>query len=142
MSIYDWPELEDGDDYDRAHARWAHAVRLELEPVYEIMNRPLPDDPRILKQVVNDWLDGWMARVAALAVKAEYYLNAAKGTKWPPQITEDGEKLTVADRDSRYDGALAPYRFVRDELNTLLKLMQNRVMWAQSVLKLQEAANY
>lgn len=144
--IFQWPELLP-DEHDRTEddlyfASWAYRVRSTLEPVYDVMNKPMPDDVGQLDTLVTQEIDGWLPRVAALAVKAEFFLNHSKSAKWPPQITADGEKLTVADRETRYDTALAPYRFVRDELDSLTKRMTERVRWAQSVRKVQGEANY
>ena len=91
-TVYDWPELvaANADGQDIIFAGWAQAVRHELDPVYKIMRIPLPDDPVRLDEVVTQDVDGWLPRVASLAVLAEYHLNAAKERKWPPHMTADG----------------------------------------------------
>ena len=139
--IYAWPNLLPDKDHageDALYwASWAYRTRSELTPVYEVMGKPMPDDPRELDTLVTQFIDGWLPRVAALAVKAEFFLNAAKASMWPSQIDEEGIKRTVTDREVVYDSALAPYRFVRDELDSLTKRMVDRVRWAQSVRKVQ-----
>lgn len=144
--IYAWPDLLPSNDHaaeeDLYFASWAYKVRNELNSVYAMMFKPMPDDPRLLDEQVTQEVDGWLPRVAALAVKAEYFLNAAKGRHWPTAIDVEGNKLTVADRETIYDGRLAPYRFVRDELDSLTKRMVDRVRWAQSVRKVQGDAQY
>lgn len=144
--IYDWPNLMPAEEHptepDLVFASWAYKVRAELNPVYDTMSKPMPDDPRQLDALVTDEIDGWLPRVAALAVKAEYFLNEAKSRKWPAGLDMEGNKLTVADREVIYDGRLAPYRFVRDELDMLTKRMVDRVRWAQSVRKVQSDAQY
>ena len=141
--VYEWPALvgdSDPTDDDQRFADWAYAVRDHLEPVFQTMSGPLPDDPVELDKVVTEHVDGWLPRVTFLAVRAEYYLNRAKAAKWPPQITADGEKLTAGEREARYDSALAPYRFVRDELDGLAKRMSERVRWSQSVRRVHQDA--
>ena len=139
--LYSWPNLlpDEGkaSEEDLYFASWAYKVRAELGPVYDTMAHPMPDDPRQLDNLVTQEIDGWLPRVASLAVKAEYFLNAAKARMWPPGYDIEGNKLTVADRETIYDGRLAPYRFVRDELDSLTKRMVDRVRWAQSVRKVQ-----
>lgn len=141
-SVYDWPDLigPGADADDESFAAWALAVNQEIIPVREVMGKALPDDPRLLREIVTEFLDGWLPRVAALSVLAEYHLDAAKARKWPGQISDDGEKLNVTDREVRMTSALAPYRLVRDDLEQLVRRMHDRVMWVQSVLKLQESA--
>lgn len=140
-SIYDWPSLLSDKDSASENllywASWAYRIRSELDPVYSMMSKPMPHDARELDTLVTDEIDGWLPRVAALAVKAEFFLNAAKAENWPSQVNEEGIKLTVTDREVMYDSRLAPYRFVRDELDSLTKRMVDRVRWAQSVRKVQ-----
>lgn len=143
--IYGWPNLlpdANATEEDLYFASWAYKVRSELSAVYDMMFHPMPDDPRQLDELVTQQIDGWLPRVAALAVKAEYFLNAAKGRLWPAQIDVEGNKLTVSDREVIYDTRLAPYRFVRDELDALTKRLVDRVRWAQSVRKVQAEAQY
>lgn len=144
--IYAWPNLLPAEgqasEEDLYFAQWAYKTRSELNSVYDMMAHPMPDDPRQLDTLVTQQIDGWLPRVAALAVKAEYFLNAAKAQKWPPAFDVEGAKLTVADRESIYDGRLAPYRFVRDELDMLTHRLIDRVRWAQSVRKQQNDAQY
>lgn len=139
--IYAWPDLlgdrSEASESDLYFASWAYKTRSELNRVYDVMSKPMPDDVTQLDTLITQDIDGWLPRVAALAVKAEFFLAAAKAEKWPPQITADGEKLTVADRETRYETALASRRFVRDELDALTKRMVDRVRWAQSVRKQQ-----
>jgi hypothetical protein len=97
----------------------------------------MPDDPRQLDELVTREIDGWLPRVAALAVRAEYFLNAAKASHWPAQFDIEGNKLTVTDREVLYDTRLAPFKFVRDELDMMTKRMVDRVRWSQSVRKQQ-----
>ena len=143
--IYAWPNLlpdSSASEEDLYFASWAYKVRTELNPVYDTMAHPMPDDPRQLDTLVTQEIDGWLPRVAALAVKSEYFLNAAKARLWPPSFDVEGTKLTVADREAIYDTRLAPYRFVRDELDMLTKRLVDRVRWAQSVRKVQADAQY
>lgn len=143
--IYQWPNLlpdANASEEDLYFASWAYKVRTELNSVYDMMSKPMPDDPRLLDELVTQQIDGWLPRVAALAVKGEYFLNAAKGRLWPSQFDVEGNKLTVSDREVIYDTRLAPYRFVRDELDALTKRLVDRVRWAQSVRKQQADAQY
>lgn len=144
--LFSWPDLLSGEEQssesDLFFAQWAYKVRTELNSVYDMMSHPMPDDPRQLDTLVTQEIDGWLPRVAALAVKAEYFLASAKAEKWPPHMTVDGEKLTVADREVLYESRLASRRFVRDELDMLTKRMVDRVRWAQSVRKQQNEAQY
>jgi len=138
--LYGWPNLlpeSNPSESDLAFAAWAYRVRTELQPVYETMGRPLPDDPTLLDQVVTNDIDGWLPRVAALAVKAEFFLNAGKAEMWPAQFDIEGNKLTVTDREVLYDTRLATRRYVRDELDSMVRRMAERVRWSQSVRKLQ-----
>ena len=140
-SIYDWPIRYSGDgeadDTDIDFYRFAAASQRELVPVYESLYRPLPDDPILLDEVITSEIDGWAPRVAALMVRAEWYLNKAKKTKWPSKsmTTADGKPPTEADRQAIYYDALADYRFVRDELENMLNRMDQRIRWGQSVRK-------
>jgi hypothetical protein len=136
------PDAAHNSEKDLFFASWAYKVRSELASVYETMAHPMPDDPRQLDALVTQEIDGWLPRVAALAVKAEYFLNEAKARHWPAAYDIEGTKLTVADRETLYDSRLAPYRFVRDELDMLTKRMVDRVRWAQSVRKVQADAQY
>jgi hypothetical protein len=139
--IFAWPNLlpdkEHATEDDLYWASWAYRSYSTLGDVYDMMSKPMPDDPRQLDELVTQQIDGWLPRVASLAVKAEFFLNAAKAAKWPAQFDSEGNKLTVTDREVQYDTALAPYRFVRDELDSLTKRMVDRVRWAQSVRKVQ-----
>lgn len=140
VNVYSWPigmpPLDEADEVDRAFYPFAFAVKKELTPVYEFMYEPMPDDPTLLDEKVTNDVEGWMPRVAALMVRAEWFLNRAKRTKWPAKFTgADGKPATEADRTSIYYDALADYRFVRDELETLLARMVDRMRWAQSVRK-------
>lgn len=131
--IYFWPNLiQDVSDMD--FAKWAYSVKEELAPVYASVGRPLPEDPVLIDEFVTNEIDGWLPRVAAMAVRAEFWLNRAKGAKWPSKEGAEG-KLTEGDRNAKYDADLAPYRFVRDELDSLVKRMTERVRWSQSVRK-------
>jgi hypothetical protein len=138
VDIYAWPSLlNDPDDpLEVEWATWAYTVRDELQPVYKAAFEPLPDDPIQLDQVVSQDIDGWLPRVAALAVKAEYYLATAKGQRYPqPTTGPNGKPTTAGERDAQYEGSLAGFRFVRDELDTLTRRLSERVRWAQSVRK-------
>jgi hypothetical protein len=138
--IYDWPVKYTGngeaDDADLAFYQFAAAVQKELVPVYESIYKPLPDDPTLLDEVITNEIDGWAPRVAALMVRAEWYLNIAKKTKWPAKTAgADGKSTTEADRAAIYAEALADVRFVRDELENMLNRMDQRIRWGQSVRK-------
>jgi hypothetical protein len=138
--LYQWPNLlpeQNPSEDDLYFAQWAYRVRTELNSVYDTMSRPMPDDPRQLDELVTREIDGWLPRVAALAVRAEYFLNAAKASHWPAQFDIEGNKLTVTDREVLYDTRLAPFKFVRDELDMMTKRMVDRVRWSQSVRKQQ-----
>lgn len=140
-SIYDWPVRYTGDgeadDEDLAFYKFAAEVQRELVPVYESIYKPLPDDPILLDEVITGEIDGWAPRVAALMVRAEWYLQKAKGSKWPSKNipTADGKPPTEADRTALYTDRLADYRFVRDELENMLNRMDQRIRWGQSVRK-------
>ena len=138
-SIYEWPALlTDPDDPTEAEwATWAYATRDELDPVYAVMYGPIPDDPMLLDQQITEWVDGWLPRVQFHAVKAEYYLATAKGQRYPVGIKDPdtGKPITAGERDARYEGSLAGFRFVRDEFEGLVRRMVDRVRWAQSVRK-------
>ena len=138
-SIYEWPNLlQDSDDpLENEWRAWAARVRQELVPVYEAAYLPLPDDPTLLDKHVTEKIDGWLPRVASLAVKAEFYLATAKGLRYPQPSTSPstGKPVTAGERDAQYEGSLAGFRFVRDELETLTRRLSERVRWAQSVRK-------
>lgn len=144
FSVYAWPALtvDPSDQLDREWSRWWQAVQAELEPVYQTMRQPLPDDPIQLDTVVTQEIDGWLPRVASLSVIAEFYLATAKGARYPARdLGPDGKPITAGERDARYEGNLAGYRFVRDELDALTRRMSERVRWAQSVRKQHGDAN-
>ena len=75
-TIYDWPALQQDldDPLETKWAQWAMAVRQELQPVYAVAYQPLPDDPVQLDTTVTRDIDGWLPRVAALSVRAEFWL--------------------------------------------------------------------
>ena len=74
-------------------------------------------------------------------VRAEWYLNKAKKTKWPAKNAgADGKSTTEADRAAIYADALADVRFVRDELENMLNRMDQRIRWGQSVRKVHSDA--
>lgn len=138
--IYNWPVKYEGDgeadDTDLAFYKFAAETQRELVPVYESIYKPLPDDPILLDEVITNEIDGWAPRVAALMVRAEWYLNKAKKTKWPAKTAgADGKSTTEADRQAIYYDALADFRFVRDELENMLNRMDQRIRWGQSVRK-------
>lgn len=137
--IYGWPQLltDPDDDNEVEWASWAYKARDELRPVYVAAFQPLPDEPSLLDQVVTQEIDGWLPRAAALAVKAEFYLAQAKGRLYPSRVIDPdtGKPITAGERDALYEGSLAPYRFVRDEFDTLVRRLAERVRWAQSVRK-------
>lgn len=145
-SIYDWPIEYRGDggadDRDLYFYKWAEDVRSELEPVYTTLHTPLPDDPGLIDSRVTEEIEGWAPRVAFLMVRAEWWLNKAKKDKWPAKgMGADGKPTTEADRQAFYYDALADYRFVRDELETMLTRLVDRMRWAQSVRKVHADAN-
>jgi hypothetical protein len=108
-----------------------------LDPVYVKAFAPLPDDPQTLDNYVTEHVDGWLPRVASLAVKAEWYLATAKGQRYPQPAVNPatGKPVTAGERDAQYEGSLAGFRFVRDELESLTRRLSERVRWAQSVRK-------
>jgi hypothetical protein len=135
--IYRWPNFVRETDLDNAFADWAQAVHIELNPVSVTLSKPLPDDPYRLDQMVTKEVEGWMPRVAALAVIAEYFLSQAKLEKLPPKArAADGKPLTTeADRSAYQEAALGQYRFVRDLLDAYTNSLRERIRWAQSVRK-------
>lgn len=138
-SIYDWPSLltNPDDPLEAEWAVWALRARQELGEVYKAAFEPLPDDPQNLDEYVTKYIDGWLPRVASLAVRAEHYLARAKGERYPqPAINPaTGKPVTAGERDAQYEGSLAGFRFVRDELESLTRRLSERVRWAQSVRK-------
>lgn len=142
--LYSWPTLQqDLDDaYEKRWAEWAYAVQDELQPAYEAAFRPLPDEPTMIDHEVSQFIDGWLPRIASLAVKAEFYLAAAKGIYYPRGLKDpDTQKpLTVSEKDAMFEARLAGFRFVRDELEALTRRLAERVRWAQSVRKPQGEA--
>lgn len=143
-AIYEWPTLQQDldDQYEKRWAEWAYAVQDELQPVYEAAFRPLPDEPSLIDADVTRHIDGWLPRVASLAVKAEFYLSAAKALYYPRGLKDPdtGKPLTVSEKDAMFDARLAGFRFVRDELDALTRRLAERRMWAQSVRKPQGEA--
>jgi len=136
--LYEWPNLlENPDDpLEKEWVTWAYQVNHELQPVYEAAFRPLPDDPVELDREVTQMIDGWLPRVASLAVKAEFYLQRAKSERYPkPRMGDNGKPITVDERNAEYEGALAGFRFVRNELDALTRRLADRRMWASSVRK-------
>jgi len=144
VDIYQWPALltDPDDELEVEWSVWAYTVRNELAPVYSAAFKPLPDQPKLLDDVVTQEIEGWLPRVAALAVKAEYYLATFKGIRYPRPMNDPdtGKAITAGERDARYEGSLAGPRFVRDELDALTKRLGERVRWAQSVRKPQGEA--
>ena len=53
---------------------------------------------------------------------------------------ENGKPITAGERDAEFDGSLAGFRFVRNELDALVKALSDRRMWAMSVRKAHGAA--
>lgn len=139
VGLYDWPVLVTNlnDPTEREWAPWAYAARQELDALYQIMYARIPDNPVELDQQVSEWVDGWLPRVQFFAVKAEFYLAKAKGERYPrPEKDPDtGKPITAGERDAKYEGSLAGFRFVRDEFEGLVRRMVDRVRWAQSVRK-------
>lgn len=144
MSIYQWPKFVRNTELDNDFADWAESVEIELEPVSKTLSSPLPDDPFLLDQMVTRQIDGWLPRVASLAVVAEYYLSQAKLEKLPPKArAADGKPLsTEADRAAEQESLLGQYRFVRDLLDSYVLNMRDRVRWAQSVRKVHGEAQF
>ena len=139
VNLYGWPNLitQPGDPTEQEWLPWAYAAREEMDPVYSVMYQPIPDNPVELDQFITEWVDGWLPRAQFFAVKAEFYLAKAKGERYPrPQNDPDtGKPMTAGERDARYEGTLAGFRFVRDEFEGLVRRMVDRVRWAQSVRK-------
>lgn|SRR5574338_60276 len=135
--IYEWPEFSVNTDLDRAFVRWAELVRDEIQPVREALAQPLSDEPTLIDKEVTEHIEGWLPRVASLAVTAEYFLTQAKLEKWPTkERAVDGKALvTEKDREFIQDAALSQYRFVRDLLDAYVTSMRDRMRWAQSVRK-------
>jgi len=142
--IYRWPSFIRATELDEDFADWAEAVQIELKPVAKTLSSPLPDDPLQLDQMVTRQIDGWLPRVAALAVVAEYYLSQAKLEKLPAKSrAADGKPLsTEADRHAAQEALLGQYRFVRDLLDSYVFSMKDRVRWAQSVRKVHGEAQF
>lgn len=142
--LYSWPTLQQEPDhpFEKQWAEWAYAVQDELQPVYEAAFKPLPDNVTLIDHIVTQDIEGWLPRVAALAVKAEFYLAAAKGLFYPHGIKDPdtGKPITAGERDAMFEGRLAGFRFVRDELDQLTRRLTERVRWAQSVRKPQGEA--
>jgi hypothetical protein len=142
-NVYDWPieEPEEMDDIDRRFYPWARAVQHEVAEVRDMLYEPMSDDPQLIDTYVTEWIDGWAPRIAALTVRAEWYLNKAKKVKWPAKaLGQDGKPNTEADRNAVYAERLADIRFVRDELENMLIRMVDRTRWAQSARKVQSEA--
>lgn len=135
--LYEWPDFTINTELDKAFVRWSALVRRELEIVEAALHRPLPDDPGQLDKEVTNFIEGWLPRVAALEVTAEFFLSQAKLEKLPDKVrTGDGKPLTTeADRSAQQEAALGQYRFVRDLLNAYVLSMRDRMRWAQSVRK-------
>lgn len=139
IELYGWPVLiTDPDDaVEMEWARWAYAARDELDPIYQIMYQPIPDNPVELDKQISQHVDGWLPRAQFFAVKAEFYLAQAKGNKYPAGMKDPdtGKPITAGERDAIFEGRLAGHRFVRDEFEGLVRRMVDRVRWAQSVRK-------
>lgn len=139
VDVYQWPALiQDPNDSDeREWAIWAVTARQELDPVYTVMYEPIPDNPKELDDLISEWVDGWLPRAQFFAVKAEFYLAAAKGRLYPRGLKDpdSGKPILASERDAIFEGNLSGYRFVRDEFEGLVRRMVDRVRWAQSVRK-------
>lgn len=135
--IYDWPSFEAVTPLDTAFVNWAELVREQIEPVKEALSQPLSDQPTEIDREVTEHIEGWLPRVASLAVTAEYFLTQAKLEKWPDKARSvDGKPLTTEkDREFQQDAALSQYRFVRDLLDAYVTSLRDRMRWAQSVRK-------
>lgn len=136
-NLYDWPRIKEDTPLDKAFGRWAVLCKDEVEIVKEHLHQPLPDDPFELDKEVTQFIEGWLPRVASLAVTAEFFLSQAKLEKLPDKVrTGDGKPVTTeADRTAQQEAALGQYRFVRDLLDAYVNTMTNRMRWAQSVRK-------
>lgn len=139
VDLYRWPNLlQDSDDpLEREWLAWVEQVKQELVPVYEAAYQPLPDDPQQLDEYVSQKIEGWLPRVSTLTAKADFYLDVAQGQRYPQPSTSPvtGKPVTAGERDAQYEGALAGFRFVRNELEGLMKTLTARVRWTQSVRK-------
>jgi hypothetical protein len=142
--IYQWPDFKRDTELDRAFSEWAISVQVEIRPVTATLQKPLPDDPLQLDRMVTREVEGWLPRIAALAVIAEYYLSQAKLEKLPPKTrAADGKPLnTEADRAAYQEHALGQYRFVRDLLDAYVQSMRERIRWSQSVRRQNYEANF
>ena len=137
MEIYDWPRFKIVTELDRAFVTWSELTKTELEVVKEALHRPLPDDPVLLDREVTTFIEGWLPRVASLAVTAEFFLSQAKLEKLPDKVRSgDGKPITTeADRSAQQETELGQYRFVRNLLDAYVNSMRDRMRWAQSVRK-------
>lgn len=135
--IYDWPPFKEESSLDTAFVRWSGLVKPEVETVKEHLHKPLPDDAPSLDEEVTRFIEGWLPRVAMLAVTAEFFLSQAKLEKLPDKIRAgDGKPITTeADRTAQQEASLGQYRFVRDLLDAYVNSMTQRMRWAQSVRK-------
>lgn len=122
---------------DRVFAQWVDEVRFELREVEKALARSLPDNPVDLDSEVTTFIEGWLPRVASLAVTSEWFLSQAKLEKWPEKTrAADGKPITTEkDREVVQEAALAPYRAVRNRLDSYVNSMRDRMRWAQSVRK-------
>jgi len=136
-NIYDWPPMPGETELDIEFGEWAEEVKEELSGVTRSLSKPLPDDPMRLDSVVTEEIEGWLPRVASLAVTAEYYLSQAKLEKLPEKRRAvDGKPITTeSERTAVQDQKLGTYRFVRDLLDAYVVSMRERVRWTQSVRK-------
>jgi hypothetical protein len=137
MAIYGWPDFVVETEHDRQFVAWAMEVQTELETVQMALGRALPDEPTQIDREVTEFVEGWLPRVAALAVTSEFFLSQAKLEKWPDKVrANDGKPITTEkDREVVQEAALAQYRWVRNRLDAYVTSMRDRMRWAQSVRK-------
>lgn len=137
IEIYGWPNFRPETALDQQFDEWCREVQHELEIVEKSLARPLPDEPTMIDAEVTHFVEGWLPRVASLAVTAEYFLSQAKLEKWPEKARAgDGKPLTTEkDREVVQEAALAQYRWVRNRLDAYVTSMRDRMRWAQSVRK-------
>lgn len=144
VDIYAWPPMPGDTALDIAFAAWVREVRNELRTVEEALARHLPDDVTQLDKEITEFIEGWLPRVASISTTAEWFLSQAKLEKWPEKArAADGKPITTEkDREVVQEAALAPYRAVRNRLDSYVNSMRDRMRWAQSVRKQHAEGNF
>lgn len=108
---------------------WEASIRDEINDVHSLLSHKLSDDPNGL---INDLcvVETWNARIGSLLADANSWLDRSKRFLKPDK--DFGSDL---DRRTELDGATAPIRALRDNLESLLSAIKQRLILGESILR-------